>query len=114
MPPSLFTKSDDSLGEQIQKAFPEARVVKTLNTVNCQLMVDPARLGGGDHDMFVAGNDPSAKGRVVELLRGWFGWKTVHDLGDITCARGTEMYLPLWIRMWGSLGTADFNVKFVR
>lgn len=114
MPPSLFTRSDESLGERVQQAFPEAKVVKTLNTVNCQLMVDAGRVNGGDHDMFVAGNDAGAKGKVVEILKGWFGWKTVHDLGDITAARATEMYLPLWLRMWGSLKTADFNLKFVR
>jgi predicted dinucleotide-binding enzyme len=114
MPPSLFTKSDDSLGEQIQKAFPETKVVKSLNTVSAPVMVDPSRVNGGDHDMFVSGNDAEAKGRVVEILRGWFGWKNVHDLGDITTARGTEMYLPLWIRLWGKLQTPDFNLKIVR
>ena len=114
MPPSLFTKSDDSLGEQIQKAFPETKVVKTLNTVSAPVMVDPARVNGGDHDMFVSGNDAAAKGRVIEILTGWFGWKNVHDLGDITTARGTEMYLPLWIRLWGKLQSPDFNIKIVR
>ena len=114
MPPTLFTTSDESLGERVQKAFPEAKVVKTLNTVNCQLMVDPTSLAGGDHDMFVAGNDAGAKGKVVELLRGGFGWKRVHDLGDIRGARGTEAYLPLWLSLWGALGTADFNVRIVR
>jgi len=114
MPPSLFTRSDESLGEQVQKAFPDAKVVKTLNTVNCELMVNPGKLAGGEHDMFIAGNDAAAKGKVVELLKGWFGWKNVHDLGDISAARGTEMYLPLWLRLWGSLKTADFNLKVVR
>ena len=111
MPPTLFTGNDDSLGERIQRAFPDTKVVKALNTINCQLMVDPARLAGGDHDAFISGNDSAAKGRVIEILRGWFGWKSVVDLGDITTARGTESYLPLWIRLWGALGTADFNIK---
>lgn len=114
MPPSLFTKSDDSLAEQIQKAFPEVRVVKALNTVSAPVMVDPSLVNGGDHDMFVSGNDAAAKGRVIEILKGWFGWKHVTDLGDITTARGTEMYLPLWIRLWGSLQTHQFNIKVVR
>ncbi len=114
MPPSLFTKSDDSLGEQIQKAFPEVKVVKTLNTVSAPVMVNPASVNNGDHDMFVSGNDAGAKGRVVEILRGWFGWKHVTDLGDITTARGTEMYLPLWIRLWGTLQTHAFNIHIVR
>jgi predicted dinucleotide-binding enzyme len=113
MPPTLFVSNDDSLGERIQRAFPELKVVKTLNTVNCEIMVDPARLGA-DTDVFVSGNDKEAKARVSEILRGWFGWKSVIDLGDITTARGTEAYLPLWIRLWGALGTSHFNVRVVR
>ena len=113
MPPSLFVSNTDSLGEQIQRAFPELKVVKTLNTMNCQLMVEPGKLEG-EHDVFVSGNDAEAKGRVTEILRGWFGWKNVIDLGDITTARGTESWLPLWVRLWGALGTADFNLHVVR
>lgn len=113
MPPTLFAGNTDSLGERIQQAFPETKVVKALNTVNAHVMVDPSRIPG-EHDTFVSGNDPEAKGRVTEILRGWFGWKRVIDLGDITTARGTESYLPLWIRLWGALGTADFNIHIVR
>ncbi|HET7499790.1 MAG TPA: NAD(P)-binding domain-containing protein [Kofleriaceae bacterium] len=113
MPPSLFTGNTDSLGEQIQRLLPETRVVKALNTVNCQVMVDPVRVAGGDHSIFVSGNDATAKATVTELLRT-FGWKSIVDLGDITTARGTESYLPLWLRLWGALGTPDFNVKIVR
>lgn len=114
MPPTLFVGNTDSLGEQIQRAFPETRVVKALNTINCSVMVDPARVGDGSHDVFVSGNDAEAKSTVAELLRGWFGWKNVVDLGDITSARGTESYLLLWLRLWGALRTGDFNVKIVR
>jgi predicted dinucleotide-binding enzyme len=113
MPPTLFTGREDSLGEQIQRAFPAAKVVKTLNTVNCLVMVDPARVAGGDHTAFVSGNDAGAKARVTELLRGSFGWKQVIDLGDMSSARATESYLPLWLRLWGALKTGDFNVKVV-
>jgi 8-hydroxy-5-deazaflavin:NADPH oxidoreductase len=113
-PPSLSVCNTDSLGEQIQREFPEAKVVKTLNTVNCFLMVDASKVNGGDHDMFMCGNDAGAKGKVVEILKGWFGWKNVIDLGDITNARGTEMYLPLWVRLYGSFKSADFNIKIVR
>jgi hypothetical protein len=113
MPPMLFTGSGDSLGERIQRAFPDAKVVKTLNTVNCQVMVDPARIPG-EHDVFVSGDDMDAKAEVTRMLKEWFGWKSVIDLGDITTARGTESYVLLWVRLWGSLGTADFNVKVVR
>lgn len=114
MPPSLFVSNTDSLGERIQAAFPDTKVVKALNTINCQVMVDPSRVADGDHDVFVSGNDAAAKGRVTEILRGWFGWRRVVDLGDITTARGTEGHLLLWIRLWGALQTADFNIKIVK
>jgi predicted dinucleotide-binding enzyme len=112
MPPTLFTGTGDSLGERIQGEFPEAKVVKALNTVNANVMGEPGRVGG-ESDLFVCGNDAAAKARVTELLKE-FGWKTVHDLGDITGSRGTEAYLLLWLRLWGALGTADFNVRIVR
>lgn len=113
MPPRLSVCNDDSLGEQIQRAFPATKVVKTLNTVNCNVMVDPARIPGV-HAMFVAGDDAEAKARVQGMLTEWFGWQQIIDLGDISAARGTESYLPLWIRLWGSLKTPDFNVAIVR
>jgi len=112
MPPSLFVCGDDSLGERIQRAFPETRVVKTLNTVNCEVMVDPARVPG-DHDVFVAGNDGEAKARVGELLKS-FGWKKIVDFGDIAGARGLEAYVLFWVRAWAELKTADFNLHLVR
>jgi 8-hydroxy-5-deazaflavin:NADPH oxidoreductase len=114
MPPSLTVCNTDSLGEQIQRAFPNAKVVKTLNTTNAQVMVNPAQVGGGDHDLFVCGNDAAAKARITELLKQWFGWRTVIDLGDITTARGPEMLLPIWVRLMGTLGTPFFNFKIVR
>lgn len=111
-PPSLSICNTDSLGEQLQRAFPEVRVVKALNTINCDVMVDPARLPG-DHVTFVAGDDAAAKAEVSELLRA-FGWRSIVDLGGISQARGTEAYLLLWIRLYGALGTADFNISLVR
>jgi predicted dinucleotide-binding enzyme len=113
MPPTLFTAGNDSLAEQIQREVPETKVVKALNTMNCEVMVDPSRVGG-DSDTFVSGNDVEAKATVSRLLREQFGWKSVIDLGDLTTARGTEQYLPLWLRLWGALGTGDFNLKIVR
>ena len=113
-PPYLTVSNTDSLAEQIQREFPRAKVVKTLNTTNVMVMVDPASVGGGDHDLFVSGNDAEAKGKVVQLLATWFGWKTVHDVGDITTARGTEMLLPLWVRLYGAFGTGMFNFKIVK
>jgi len=113
MPPSLFVSGDDSLGEQIQRAYPDTHVVKTLNTINCQLMVDPGKVPG-DHVVFVSGNDAGAKSRVTSLLTEGFGWKQVLDLGDISTARGTEAYLLLWLRLWGAIGNADFNITIAK
>jgi 8-hydroxy-5-deazaflavin:NADPH oxidoreductase len=114
MPPTLFVCNDDSLGETLQRTFPGVHVVKTLNTMNCNLMVNPAGLPG-DHNVFVSGNDAGAKSEVKKLLAS-FGWseKNTIDLGDITTARGTEQLLPIWIRLMGTLGTASFNFKVVR
>ncbi len=111
MPPTLSVCNDDSLGERIQAAFPEARVVKALNTVNNQVMTEPGRLPGA-HNVFVCGEDAGAKAAVGELLQE-FGWlpEQIIDLGGIAAARGTEMYLPLWLHLMGSLGTADFNIQ---
>ena len=113
MPPSLFVSNTDSLGEQIQKRFPEARVVKALNTMNAYLMVDPSQVADGDHTVFVSGNDADAKADVTDLLRS-FGWEDVIDLGDITTARGTEMVLPIWVRLFSALDNPMFQFKVVR
>jgi len=109
-PPSLFVSNTDSLGEQIQRRFPGAKVVKTLQTMNCDVMVDPSRVPG-EHDVFLCGEDAEAKRQVAELLES-FGWPAsrIRDLGGISSARGTEMYLALWLRLWGALGTGDFNI----
>ncbi|MFS4092366.1 NADPH-dependent F420 reductase [Streptomyces sp. AF1A] len=112
--PRLDPVDRDSLGEQIQRAFPHARVVKTLNTVNCQVMVDPARVPG-DHNLFLCGDDPAAKEQVRTLL-GELGWPAgrVLDLGGIGAARALEMYLPLWLRLSRTFGHDDFNVEVRR
>jgi hypothetical protein len=113
MPPSLFVCSTDSLGEQIQRALPETKVVKALNTTNAHLMVEPGQLKG-EHEMFMCGNDAGAKGQVKEILTGWFGWRNVIDLGDITGARAQEAFLLLWVRLYGALQTPTFNVHIAR
>ncbi len=113
MPPSLSVCNTDSLGEQIQRTFPDAKVVKTLNTVNCNLMVNPS-LVKGDHDLFVCGNDARAKATIVDILKNSFGWKSVIDLGDITAARTTEMLLPIWIRLMGIHKSPNFNFHIVK
>jgi predicted dinucleotide-binding enzyme len=111
-PPTLFVKDSDSLGERVQRAFPAAKVVKSLNTLNAGLMVHPQTLGASS-TIFVSGDDAGAKAAVTELLVS-FGHDDVIDLGGIETARGTEMILPVWLRLMGALGTAHFNLKVVR
>jgi len=112
MPPRLFTPPGDSLGEMIQRQFPAARVVKALNTVNADLMGNPGKLPG-ESDLFLCGNDDAAKKQVSSLL-STFGWKTIHDVGDISNARGTEAYLLLWIELYVRWNTPAFNVRIVK
>jgi predicted dinucleotide-binding enzyme len=103
-----------TLGEEIQKAFPQAKVVKALNTMWCGIMVNPAMINGGDHSTFLCGNDTGAKEEVKKILKS-FGWteKNILDLGDITKARGTEMYLPIWLSIYGATNNGAFNIKIV-
>ncbi|MGB7876934.1 MAG: NAD(P)-binding domain-containing protein [Anaerolineales bacterium] len=107
---TLTVCNTDSLGEQIQRAFPETQVVKTLNTMNCNLMVDPDKVPGRTN-VFVSGNDLKAKEAVTKILRDWFGWKSIIDLGDITTSRGVEMYLVLWSSLRRVVTAERFNVK---
>lgn len=110
---SLTIYNDDSLGEQIQRAFPETRVVKTLNTMNCEVMVDPNKLAEKT-DVFISGNDSDAKAVVRAFLRDWFGWRSIIDLGDITTARSVEMFIPLWRSLRLAVSSHYFNIKVVR
>lgn len=109
MPPSLNPVNTDSLGEQIQMKYPNTKVVKTLNTMNTFIMMNP-NLVSGDHTVFVSGNDPEAKAEITKLLQS-VGWqsKNIIDLGDISTARGTEMMLPIWLRLYAAFGHANFN-----
>jgi predicted dinucleotide-binding enzyme len=113
-PPTLSVCNTDSIGEQIQRAFPDTKVVKSLNTMTCNVMVNPS-LVPGDHNVFVSGDDAGAKERVASLLTEWFGWKpeNIIDLGDITTARGPEMTLPIWLRLMGAMQTPFFNIHVV-
>jgi len=111
-PPTLTVCNTDSVAEQIQSAFPDSKVVKTLNTMTAAVMVNPS-LVKGDHDVFVSGNDADAKERVSDLLRS-FGWRTIIDLGDITSARGAEMILPLWLRLMSAFKSPVMNFHVAR
>ena len=108
----LTTCNNDSLGEQIQRTFPDTKVVKTLNTMNANIMVDPRKLPG-QTDVFVSGNDIEAKGTVVAILRDWFGWRSIVDLGDITTSRAVEMYVILWHTLRNTISSPRFNIKVV-
>jgi predicted dinucleotide-binding enzyme len=111
MPPSLLISNTTSLGEEIQKAVPAAKVVKTLHIVNCEVMVEPAK-AGGEPTMFVSGNDGDAKAQVVSLLKE-LGWRDIIDLGDITTARTTEMLVPLWVSLFNNSGNPRFAFKVI-
>ncbi|MGB2870061.1 MAG: NAD(P)-binding domain-containing protein [Bacteroidota bacterium] len=114
MPPSLIPQlsNTNSVGEEVQKALPDAHVVKSLNIVNCEVMVNAGR-SGGSPTMFVAGNDPSAKAEVTRVLQQ-FGWEDIMDLGDISASRGMEMMLPIWLRIWGATKNGYIGFKIVR
>lgn len=112
-PPSLTVFGTDSLAEQIQRAFPMARVVKTLNTVNARVMTHPLEVANGDHHVFISANDADAKAQVAEMLRS-FGWIHIFDLGDLSTARGSEAYVMLWVRLYGSLNTGMINIKIMK
>jgi hypothetical protein len=114
MPPALTVCNHDSLGEQIQREFPSARVVKTLNTMNHLVMVDPSRVPG-EHVVFISGDDAGAKSEASELLES-FGWppSRIVDLGGIVTARGAEMFVLHWVSMRQALQTADFNIAIAR
>ena len=111
-PPTLSVKDTDSMAEQIQRAHPGARVVKALNTVTAAVMVDPGSLPEPT-TIFVAGDDPDARSTVRSLLDA-LGWEDIVEFPTLDAARGLEMWLPLWVRLMGVLGTADFNLRLVR
>ncbi|MBD0297118.1 MAG: NAD(P)-binding domain-containing protein [Bacteroidota bacterium] len=117
MPPFILHEYHDrSLGEKIQETVPNAYVVKTLNTVNCNVMVEPRKINNGNHSLFICGDDANAKNQVMHFLVDNFGWlpESFIDLGDIRAARVTEAYVPLWAMMYQALGTPAFSIKVVR
>ena len=113
MPPRSLASDERCLAEKIQATFPNLKVVKTLNTVSAIVMVNPKAVAGGDHTVFVSGNDAGAKAQVAELLKAT-GWTDILDLGDVSSARGPEMYMALWLRLWGATRTASVNIKVQR
>jgi len=118
MPPRLLEglNNSTSLGEEIQATMPMARVVKTFNTVTCNLMVNPKLVNNGDHSLFICGNDNDAKNKVKHFLVDTFGWKPENllDLGGIEASRGVEAYVPFWVMMMQATGSPMFNIKVVK
>ncbi|HVT08495.1 MAG TPA: NAD(P)-binding domain-containing protein [Polyangia bacterium] len=113
MPPRSLASDERCLAEKIQAAFPNLKVVKTLNTIGAHVMVNPKGVAGGDHTIFVSGNDAGAKAQVTDLLKA-MGWTDILDLGDIASARGPEMYMAMWLRLWGATRTGNINIKVQR
>jgi predicted dinucleotide-binding enzyme len=113
MPPSLFVCNTESLGEQIQQKLPDTSVIKAFNTLNAELMVNPGNLAE-EHDLFICGNDETAKAEFKAFLTNELGWKSIIDLGGIESSRGMEMILPLWINLYSNFQSANFNFKIIR
>lgn len=117
MPPFLIEglNNTNSLGEEIQKEFPDSRIVKTFNTMNCFLMVNPGHVGKGNHVNYISGNDSDAKTQVKEFIKQ-LGWKdeNILDLGDISAARAQESVLLIWLRIMQKLNSAEFNFQVVK
>ena len=109
----ITTANGPSLGEQIQAALPDTKVVKAFSTMNAAVQVAPKLLAGGDHNLFIAGDDTSAKEQVSKLVKQWYGWENILDLGGIKSARGMEMLMPFWLTVRGRLDTSNFNYKIV-
>jgi len=117
MPPQILDGygNHTSLGEKVQAALPKAFVVKALNTVTANLMVDAKLVGKGDHHLFICGNNSDAKNKVAHFLVDNFGWKAgnILDLGGIEKSRVTEAYVPFWVSLMQATGTPMFNIKIV-
>ena len=112
-PPSLFVSNTDSLAEQLQQALPQVRLVKMFNTMAHEVMVDPARARVRSRRSSSPATTPTP-GSSPPTLAADLGWTDVLDLGDLTAARGLEMYIPLWLRLYGAVGRPGFNIKVVR
>ncbi len=116
LPPRLTIGNDNSLGEEIQKLLPDTKVVKALNTINYELMVNPGQLNNGHIDLFICGNDEAAKTTVTELLVKEFAWnrECIVDLGEIKHARSTESMLLFLISLTMKYGTFKNGIKIHR
>jgi 8-hydroxy-5-deazaflavin:NADPH oxidoreductase len=117
-PPSLLPNycNTYSLGEEVQKILPAAKVVKALNTVTASLMINANLVNNGYHNLFICGNDIDAKNTVKHFLADNFNWKPelMIDLGDIKSSRLTEGMIPFWVGVMEAEQSAIFNFMIVK
>ena len=110
-PPKLSISGEDSLGERVQRALPDAKVVKAFNTIGNQYFVEP-RFREGQPTMLIAGDDEGAK-RVVGDVLASFGWSDVVDIGGIEGARELEAICIAWVKIGGKRGAWDHGFKLL-
>ena len=104
-PPKLSICGEDSLGERVQRALPEARVVKAFNTIGNPYFVNPS-FSQGAPTMLIAGNDEAAKAAGADVLAD-FGWSDVVDIGGIEGSRELEAICIAWVKIGGARGAWD-------
>jgi NADPH-dependent F420 reductase len=104
-PPKLSISGEDSLGERVQRALPDAKVVKAFNTIGNQYFVDP-EFSEGSPTMLIAGDDEGAKRLVSDLLAD-FGWSDTFDIGGIEGSRELEAICIAWVKIGGARGSWD-------
>jgi hypothetical protein len=111
--PVVLASPTRSVAQAIQAAFPNLKVVKSFNTMAAPIMVNPKMLKGGDHSIFMAGNDAGAKAQVADLMKS-FGWTDILDLGGIGAAIGPEMLMGMWVHLYMSTKNGMLNIKVQR
>jgi predicted dinucleotide-binding enzyme len=110
-PPKLSITGEDSLGERIQRALPNAKVVKAFNTIGNAYFVDPS-FSEGQPTMLIAGDDEGAKRTVHDALAD-FGWSDTVDIGGIEGARELEAICIAWVKIGGARGAWDHGFKLL-
>jgi hypothetical protein len=110
-PPKLSIAGEDSLGERVQRALPDAHVVKAFNTIGSPYFVDPS-FSDGRPTMLIAGDDQGAKGTVRDVLAD-FGWADTVDIGGIEGSRELEAICIVWVKIGGARGAWDHGFKLL-
>jgi 8-hydroxy-5-deazaflavin:NADPH oxidoreductase len=110
-PPKLSITGEDSLGERVQRALTDAKVVKAFNTIGNPYFVDP-KFSEGNPTMLIAGDDEGAKRTVGDVLAD-FGWPDPIDIGGIEGSRELEAICIAWVKIGGALGSWDHGFKLL-